>query len=80
MANEALIQGVNEELSRLLKKRPALEVERCHVLAEVEKAQFMTLDLKQYVRDCYNKELASTQTQIGELTARLKELRAENGQ
>lgn len=79
MANEALIKGIKEELSRLLKKRPALEVERCHVLTEVDKAQFMTFELKGFVHDCYNKELASVQVNIGRLTARLKELRAENG-
>jgi len=74
--NGCLIENIQEELSRLLKKRPALEVERCHVLAEVEKAQFMNFDMKHDIRRFYNHELAKTQAQIGELTERLKELRS----
>lgn len=72
---QKIIQGIEEELSGLYHKRPALERERLQVLSAVDGAQFITSDLRDEIHDYYNRKLARLETDISDMQANLRRLR-----
>lgn len=73
--NGCLIESIKEERGRLVKKRSALEIERCAVLSKTEAAQFLPLELKQKVRWSYNSALADLNEQIQDKEKHIKLLK-----
>lgn len=72
------IVGMKEELSRLLKERPALEAERRQVFAVIDSAPHMTPDLREQVHDLYDKDLARVQADITGICKRLEEIEGDS--
>ena len=64
-------EGMNEELSRLLDERPALESERKRVLAVVDSAPHMTPVLREEIHALYNHRLANVQEDISGIMKQL---------
>jgi vacuolar-type H+-ATPase subunit D/Vma8 len=74
--NAELTHLIKEERDRLLKKRPALEEEQARIISAIDKAQFMTSALKEFVRREYNRQFYSLDEQIRSLSMRLNALEA----
>lgn len=74
MDKQKLIILLKEERSRLLKKRPALEKERCQMFSIIDSAQFMPFDIKDKIRMHYNAYLTQIETQISDVEQRIKSL------
>lgn len=74
--NAELTHLIKEERDRLLKKRPALEEEQARIISAIDKAQFMTFALKEFVRREYNRQFYLLDEQIRSLSMRLNALEA----
>lgn len=74
-----MIAGMEEELSRLLDERPALESERKRVFDIIDHAPHMTPVMREEVHALYNHRLANVQEDISGITERLKELGGGSG-
>lgn len=71
---ENRIEGMKEELSRLLKERPALESERQKVLAVIDHAPHMTPELREPIHELYNRRLARIQSDISGIMKQITKL------
>lgn len=68
------IEGMKEELSRLLKERPALESERKHVFDVIDHAPHMTPDIREEIHEVYNNDLARIEVDISGIMKQLAKI------
>lgn len=59
--------GIQKELSRLLKERPALESEMKAVFEAIDFAPHMTSDLRESIHDYYGRKFVRVQSDISDM-------------